>query len=136
MFARTAAAFLFAATIAHAQTTPDPAPAADKLVLLFDAGSASIRMQDVAILDQASRTFRDGKPIVMVISGGADLTGEPTGNLLLSQSRANAVLRGLVARGIPADRFQVVAKGETDPVIATPRGTAEPRNRRVEISWR
>jgi outer membrane protein OmpA-like peptidoglycan-associated protein len=45
------------------------------------------------------------------------------------------VLRGLVSRGIPTERFQILAKGETDSVAAVP-GVAEPRNRRVEITWR
>jgi outer membrane protein OmpA-like peptidoglycan-associated protein len=32
----------------------------------------------------------------------------------LSQKRATAVLRGLVAGGIPVERFQILAKGATE----------------------
>jgi flagellar motor protein MotB len=32
--------------------------------------------------------------------------------------------------------FQVIAKGQTDPVVPTPPDTSEERNRRVEITWR
>jgi outer membrane protein OmpA-like peptidoglycan-associated protein len=46
------------------------------------------------------------------------------------------VLQGLVSRGIPVERFQVIAKGQTDPAVSTPPETAEERNRRVEITWR
>jgi outer membrane protein OmpA-like peptidoglycan-associated protein len=35
----------------------------------------------------------------------------------LTWRRANNVLKGLVSRGIPIERFQVVAKGETDPAL-------------------
>ena len=113
-----------------------PAKAPDSLVLYFDSGSAAVSKEGQATLDQASRLYRDGKPIVMVVSGGADAVGSPAANLRLSQQRADAVLRGLIARGIPAERFQVLAKGETEPAVPATKGVAEPRNRRVEITWR
>lgn len=128
-----------------AAPTPPPAaapPAAaaakapDSLAILFDSGSVAIRPSEEKTLDQASRLFRDGKPIVMVVSGATDSVGSANANLRLSELRANIVLRELVARGIPVERFQIVGKGETDPVVPAPKGTAEPRNRRVEITWR
>lgn len=122
---------------AHAQPAPNPpADGPMPLVVYFKSGSAAVRPQDEAVLDRASRAYNEGHPIVMSLSGGSDKAGSPGGNLLLSQQRANAVLRGLVARGIPVERFQLVAKGQTDPVVDTSAGVAEERNRRVEISWR
>jgi outer membrane protein OmpA-like peptidoglycan-associated protein len=115
----------------------DAAPAAPApLVLYFDMGSATIRNEDKAVLDHASRAFNEGKPIVMILTGTADRTGDAAVNLELSQLRAAAVLRGLIARGIPADRFQVLAKGETELPVPTNAGVAEAQNRRVEITWR
>lgn len=119
-----------------AQTPATPAKAPDSLVLYFASGSTAVSKEGLAILDQASRLYRDGKPIVMVVSGSSDSVGSPAGNLKLSQQRADAVLRGLIARGIPAERFQVLAKGETEPSVPTAKGVAEARNRRVEITWR
>lgn len=119
---------------AHAQQAPASGPA--PLVVYFASGSAALRQQDAAVLDQASRAFNEGHPIIMTISGASDAVGQAEPNLVLSQRRANAVLRGLVARGIPVDRFQLLAKGETDPAVSTPAGVPEERNRRVEISWR
>jgi outer membrane protein OmpA-like peptidoglycan-associated protein len=114
-----------------------PAPTTpSSLVLYFDAGSATVRQQDIALLDQASRLYRAGNPIVMIVTGSADTTGSAAANLSLSQQRANNVLHGLVSRGIPIERFQVIAKGQTDPVAPDPPGKAEERNRRVEITWR
>jgi len=132
-------AVVFAATtsMAMAQTTPAPAAAApEALVLHFDLGSTAVREQDRAVLDQASRLYRDGHPVVMIVSGSADSVGSPESNLLISQQRAATVLRGLVARGIPAERFQLLAKGETDPVVPARQGIAQAENRRVEIRWR
>ncbi len=116
------------------QAAPSKVP--DSLSVYFGAGSASITPDSEAILDHAARIYRDGKPIIMVVSGGCDSTGPAAVNLQLSQLRADSVLHGLVARGIPIDRFQVLAKGETEPAVPAPEGTAEARNRRVEISWR
>ena len=113
------------------------APSApSSLVFYFDTGSATVRAKDTALLDQASRLYREGKPIVMIVSGSSDLTGSAATNLHLSQRRANNVLQGLVSRGIPIERFQVVAKGETDPAVPTSPGVPEERNRSVELTWR
>jgi outer membrane protein OmpA-like peptidoglycan-associated protein len=116
-----------------ASTQPEaPAP----LVLYFSSGSSDIRPEDRSVLDQASRAYSQGKPIVMIVTGTADRVGSPSVNLVLSQRRATAVVNGLMARGIPAERFQVLAKGETEPAVATDEGVAELQNRRVEITWR
>jgi outer membrane protein OmpA-like peptidoglycan-associated protein len=133
------AALLVGAPAAQAEdtSTANPAPSApSSLVLHFDPGSATVRQQDVPLLDQASRLYRAGNPIVMVVTGSADTVGAAAANLRLSQLRANNVLQGLVSRGIPVERFQVIAKGQTDPVVPTPPETSEERNRRVEITWR
>ena len=110
------------------------APAPDSIIVFFDNGSAKMHTDDLALLDKAARLYRDGHPILMTVSAGADATGSPVKNLHLSQERADAVFQGLVARGIPADRFQIVAKGQTDPAVQT--DGQEPKNRRAEITWK
>ena len=123
------------AEVAKADAQPAPAAPAP-LVVFFDVGSTTIRNEDKAVLDHASRAYSEGKPIVMILTGTADRTGSAEVNLEISQLRAQAVLKGLLARGIPADRFQVLAKGETELPVATNSGVAELQNRRVEITWR
>jgi len=131
-----AVALLLTAPTVGIAGTPGPAPSADSIVLYFNTGSAAIRPQDTTLLDKAARTFREGKPILMTVSGNTDATGSAQANLRLSQERADAVFRGLVARGIPADRFQVIANGQTDPVVQAADGATEAKNRRAEITWR
>ena len=109
---------------------------AGKLVLLFNTGASALDSRNDAILDQASRLYREGQPIIMMVSGSTDAVGQPAENLLLSQRRATAVVRGLIARGIPAERTQILAKGESNPAVPGQRGVPEPQNRRVEITWR
>ena len=144
MTRRVLPAFLVACSLAapaSAQTaaapTGDVQPAAPApLTVYFDAGSSTIRNEDRIVLDKASRAYSEGKPIVMILTGSADRTGQAENNLELSHRRAGAVLKGLLNRGIPADRFQVLDKGETDLPVPTDRGVAEPKNRRVDITWR
>ncbi len=112
-----------------------PTGAPSSLVILFDVGSSRVHAKDNLILDRASRAYNEGRPIVMIISGSSDRSGNPQTNLSLSQQRATAVLHALLDRGIPADRFQVLAKGETELPVPTPHGIAERENRRVVISW-
>ena len=135
---------------ASAQTAPPPVqpakslpgdagPASNgapaSLVVLFDVGSSKLRAQDRAILDRAARAYNEGKPIVMILTGTSDRVGDAKQNLSLSQQRATAVLKGLLDRGIPAEHFQVLAKGETELPVPTAAGIAEERNRSVAISW-
>ena len=119
-----------------APASKDPAGAPSSLVILFDEGSSTVRSQDKATLDKASRAYNEGKPIVMIVTGSSDRVGNPRMNLSLSQKRATAVLAALLDRGIPAERFQVLAKGETELAVPTKPGIPEARNRSVEISWR
>ncbi len=128
-----------------AATQPAPATTAAAQptapVLHFDHGSATIRSTDQAQLDAAARLFREGNPFVMVVMGETDTTGDPRANLLLSERRANAVAQGLIARGIPASRLQVLAKGQSEIAAASGEsGSSSPASsdddRRVEITWR
>ena len=96
-----AIAALFAATVLHRRRRIS-------LKVYFTTGSAQVQPDQRTILDQAARLFRDGNPIVMVVSGGADTVGSPDRNLSLSLERARAVADGPAARGIPAERLQVL----------------------------
>ena len=113
---------------------PEATP--DYLVLYFASGSSAVRPQDRPLLDKAARLFRDAHPIIMIVAGGADSVGSSLANIVLSDARAQSVLRELVARGIPADRFQVLAKGTTDQAVKDPQGVVEPADRTVEIHWK
>lgn len=141
--AQTATTPADAAPPAAAPAQPAPQGEAGKapagspsLVIYFQSGSSTLRPEDKAVLDRASRAYNEGKPIVMILTGTSDRVGKAEQNLTLSQRRATAVLTGLLDRGIPADRFQVLAKGETELAIPTGQGVPEAQNRRVEITWR
>jgi outer membrane protein OmpA-like peptidoglycan-associated protein len=58
--------------------------------------------------------------------------GPDSANLELSRRRAKAVEAYLRARGVTVP-ITIGAFGETRPLVETADGTAEPRNRRVEL---
>jgi OOP family OmpA-OmpF porin len=123
------------ASVRHAPP-PEEQGSGDSVTLYFSTASSTIRPEDNALLDQAARLYRDGQPLVMIISGEADLVGSAETNLIISQNRAMAVVHALVARGIPAERFQILAKGASAPSVPQAQGVPEQGNRRVEIRWR
>lgn len=106
------------------------------LKVYFRSGSATITEDQVATLDRAVRTFREGDPFVMIVAGGADKVGDPSQNLSLSLQRATVVATALTNRGIPIERLQVLGRGNSELQVATADGVAEEENRVVEISWR
>jgi outer membrane protein OmpA-like peptidoglycan-associated protein len=142
------AAAIVTAGLAAAQAAPEPvseqaqgqaqeqAQEQDSLKVYFESGSARIGDDQGDTLDQAARLFRDGSPIVMIVAGGADTVGAPDRNLDLSVRRAQAVVDGLVARGIPADRLQLLGRGNSELAVETPAGVDSRENRSVEITWR
>jgi outer membrane protein OmpA-like peptidoglycan-associated protein len=79
----------------------------------------------------ADRPFPD-----VTIVGHTDTTGTSKSNHDLGLKRATTIRNWLVARGLEARLIEVASHGEADLLVATADNTAEPRNRRVEISVR
>lgn len=125
-----------AAAATTAATAPAASQAPTSLAIYFATGSSAISPKGQATLDEASRIFNDGKPIVMIVTGMADATGPAAPNLLLSQKRADAVYSGLISRGLPPNRFQILATGESGSVGGTEPSGPDQAFRKVEITWR
>ncbi len=109
-----------------------PLPPA-RFTLYFVEGKDEFTPESKKILEEVfGEIARRPVPDVQVI-GHTDAVGTDAVNDPLSRSRAEVVRRGLVARGIPADRIAVSGRGKREPAVPTAAGVAEPRNRRVEI---
>jgi outer membrane protein OmpA-like peptidoglycan-associated protein len=124
-------AFALASAGAAAQEDPP-----QSLTVLFATGSSTVSPREQEQLDAAARLFRDGNPVVMVVTGSADTVGDPGANLDLSVDRARAVARGLVARGIPAGRLQVLGQGNSELPVSTDDEVPNAQNRSATITWR
>ncbi len=89
----------------------------------------SIDIKIQAVLKAA--TTSDITVIGHTSSEGADEYNEK-----LSQSRAEAVVAALVARGINAARISAQGRGEKEPIADNATGAGRSLNRRVEITCR
>jgi len=78
-----------------------------------------------------SRTSQD-----ISVIGHTDRTGLKDYNHTLSRNRALKVKKILVAKKVNPAIIEIGYHGEANPLIKTPDGVAEPRNRRVEVTVR
>lgn len=70
------------------------------------------------------------------ITGHTDTVGANFDNDALSLNRAREIRDALIAQGLSPAISRAVGRGERDLLVATPDNTAEPRNRRVEVTVR
>ncbi len=114
-----------------ASTAPAKPKASDESVTIaFNNDSAALSSDARGQLDGAARLYRQAGPEVMIVSGHTDKTGDEYRNILLSARRAETVKHALVDRGVPADKLQIVAVGEAEPVPGIP------PDRAAVITWR
>lgn len=121
----------------HAEPCPSP-------MLFFKLGSSDLSVRDRAWMTwfiTGSGTCNlgdaDKSKVCLTVTGHSDQSGSDAENLQLSQRRAEAVAKFIVALGFPRERVVVTAKGSSQPMVtrtATPDGR-EPQNRRVTVSF-
>lgn len=70
-----------------------------------------------------------------VIGGHTDNVGDATANLGLSQRRATAVRREMLARGVPGTALKALGYGDTQPVADNGTDEGRAKNRRTTIQW-
>jgi outer membrane protein OmpA-like peptidoglycan-associated protein len=127
-----------AAAGAPAKAAPPEANgyAALSLPILFATGSAEISPDTRPIVDGLGKALASAalEPYRFRIEGHTDTTGSAAHNRDLSRRRAMAVTNYLVVQlKIDPARLETAGFGFDRPAVATPPGTAEPRNRRVQI---
>lgn len=120
----------------QAATTAPPDRPAVSLMVTFATGSARLTPQAESVLASLARAFvaPELARSRFRIEGHTDTVGSTALNQALSERRAEAVRDYLVRRhGIAASRLETVGLGETMLLVPTPDGTAEVRNRRVQV---
>ena len=107
--------------------------------VLFAFDRARLSGRSRSRIAEAVAEIRRLKPATLTVEGHTDSKGSPAYNRALSQRRAEAVRRALVAAlGSRAPRIVAEGRGETEPVASNTRdGKDNPRgralNRRVEV---
>jgi outer membrane protein OmpA-like peptidoglycan-associated protein len=112
-------------------------PRAPRVFLLyFQSGSAELDARSRGDLAAATAAAKGTANVDISVVGHADATGSDPYNQTLSLRRAASVRDTLVAAGVPSQTIEIAYHGANNPVIATPRGVPELRNRRVEVTIR
>ncbi len=118
--------------------TPKPAPAPvvevpRNYLVFFDFDKSTVTPEARKIVAQAAANAKKLGVTRIALTGHTDRAGSDAYNMALSLRRAEAVKAVLVSLGVPAGEISVVGKGESEPLVPTPDGVREPKNRRVEI---
>jgi len=105
-------------------------------LVYFNEGTDELTPESRVEFEKILAEIRERSSPDILVIGHTDRLAADDYNDRLSLQRAERVRDELIKLGIPADRIQAAGRGEREPLIATPDGVAEPRNRRVEISVR
>lgn len=111
-------------------------PAPRHFTLYFRFESDELTDDSRALLPKILTSVKERAVPEVVIVGHTDTMGTARANVELGLKRASMVRDQLVGVGLDPKLIEVTSHGEADLLIATRNETAEPRNRRVEISVR
>ncbi len=100
----------------------------------FDHDKDVIQTRSFQMLDQVAKILKRRPEITLVrVEGHTDSRGRDGYNLDLSQRRANAVMKYIIAEGVPKSRLQAKGFGETQPIRDNASEEGRAKNRRVEF---
>jgi len=109
-----------------------PIPTA-RYILYFLRDSDTLTSESVKLFPDIMRSYTIRHSTDVSVVGHSDAVGNEDYNYRLSVRRAEKIQRMLVDNGMEPDAIQTTSHGENNPLIPTPDGTPEPRNRRVEV---
>ncbi|MFA5182281.1 MAG: OmpA family protein [Syntrophales bacterium] len=113
----------------------EPIPPAN-FIIYFKTDRATLSTESLSVLAKVIEAIQVRKSTDIIVSGHTDAVGSGDYNRRLSLRRARAVTDILVARGIDRENIQITYHGKGNPLVPTPDGVPEPRNRRVDITVR
>ncbi len=102
----------------------------------FEVGGVRLSPGSAGVLDTLAQMLLGDAALSVLIVGHSDDQGPLEVNLDLSRQRAEAVLRALVERGVPADRLEAHGAGFLAPVATNASEAGRAANRRVELVLR
>lgn len=128
-----------AAPLAPLRSTRQFTLQGDALFAFGKSGLQDIQPAGRDQLDRLAEQLRQTPAERIDAIGYSDAIGSPTGNIALSQRRAQAVRSYLVSRGVPAHLIHASGRGQANPVVQCDQAAKAQRincmapNRRVEV---
>gem|GEM_PF-5941812 len=102
--------------------------------IVFDSNSNQLTTEAMGSINRIAEILNTYEDVDIVIVGHTDYLGDQATNIVLSQTRAQAVLDELAALGIDGSRMQAEGRGEIEPIASNTTPEGRQVNRRVEIS--
>jgi len=103
-------------------------------MIQFDFGRDTIKPESGHILDDIAAVLRDHPELTLIrVEGHTDIVGSAEYNQSLSERRARAVVRALVARSVAQSRLVAAGYGFTRPIASNATALGRAKNRRVEF---
>lgn len=148
--ARAVAPLVVAIVLSACQTTPAPAPYTGPVLpiqqaergveiflpssALFETGKSTLNLGESGpYLDRIAQLVITKSDKAIALEGHADNTGSAEVNQTLSEERAAAIGKELVARGVPAPRIRSAGFSSRRPVASNSTEEGRRLNRRVEV---
>ena len=101
--------------------------------LTFETGKATLKPESQEQLKNLAEILKAYPKVAIKIGGYTDNTGDPQGNLKLSQQRADAVMADLVKLGVDRSRLTADGYGQEHPIADNSTEEGRARNRRIDI---
>ncbi len=101
--------------------------------VLFGFDSTVIDPQAFNMLDEAVKVLGQNQDLKVEIDGHTDSTGPAEYNMVLSEKRAQAVMKYFVDKGVDAGRLTAKGFGLTQPIADNGSKEGRAKNRRVEL---
>jgi outer membrane protein OmpA-like peptidoglycan-associated protein len=108
----------------------------EQFLLYFEIGGAVLTEQSRALLSTIVERLRARSAADLSVVGHTDTQGRPEANEALGLERATSVAQQLRQLGVGDVPIAVESHGPRNLLVPTPDQTAEPRNRRVEVTLR
>lgn len=108
----------------------------ERFLLYFESGGAQLTAESAALLPKIIEATAKRPGVDVSIIGHTDTVGKAEVNEGLALKRAQAIADLIKEKGLKVGALSVESHGERNLLVKTPDETAEPRNRRVEISIR
>lgn len=124
-----------APVVAKAPSEKDVPILHQQIQIQFTPGSDEIMPGSYLLLDKLGETMTSFGSTILRVEGNTDSTGSATGNLTLSDRRAQSVKNYIVKNfpNIPATRFQTIGRGSTNPIAENTTEAGRQQNRRTDI---
>lgn len=108
----------------------------EHFLLYFELGGTRLTRESEALLPKVIEAAARRPAVDASVIGHTDTLGKAEANEALALQRAREIAELIKAKGLKVLALSVESHGERNLLVKTPDETAEPRNRRVEISLR